>query len=125
ELDILLLPADPDPLPFLPAKSRIALARDLGQHPVAADREMQLHEIAEELDEQDLAVGRIRAVRCGAALVDLYGRGPDRDERLVADRSRVAGCDDVRLDVVRAGHAQPVTVALRHAAANDVVIAHE
>ena len=74
---------------------------------------MELDEVAEELDEQDLAIGRIRAVRGGAVEVDLDGGGPDRDQRLVAHRPGVAGRDDARLDVVLAGDDQPIAVALR------------
>src|SRR3954470_9030153 len=49
ELGILLLPRDADSVALPSAKDRIALARDLREHPLAADREMKLDEIAEEL----------------------------------------------------------------------------
>src|SRR5438067_11097143 len=50
ELDILLLPADSDRLAFATPELRVALARHLGEHPLAADREVELDEIAEEPD---------------------------------------------------------------------------
>src|SRR5262245_52144887 len=59
ELDIVLLPRDPDVLALAAAQERIALARHLGEHPLAADLQMQLHEVAEELDEHDPRVDRV------------------------------------------------------------------
>ena len=53
--------------PSLPAERRIALAGHLREHPLAARRQVELDEIAEELDEDDLALepssGRSRATR--------------------------------------------------------------
>src|SRR5262249_8380647 len=55
ELCILLLPDDPDLVALAPAEVRVALARDLREHALAAGGEMELDEVAEELDEEDLA----------------------------------------------------------------------
>src|SRR5436190_14264167 len=100
ELDILLLPGDENRLALSAPEVWIALAGDLRQHPLAARHEVKLHEIAEELDEDDLAAGGVAGIRV-AGLADLDGRGPDRDERLVADgRDRPHAGEDADLNVV-------------------------
>src|SRR5262249_48579521 len=76
ELGILFPPGDPDRLAFAPAEGGVALARHLGEHPLAADRQVELHQVAEELDEEDLALRRVRPAR--GAVGDLHRRGPDR-----------------------------------------------
>src|SRR5690242_14260961 len=55
ELDILLLPVDPDCLALLAAQRGVALARHLREHALSRHREVEFHEVAEELDEDDLA----------------------------------------------------------------------
>src|SRR6266496_2872398 len=59
ELDIVLLPEDRDLLAFTASELRVALARDLREQPLAPRREVELDEVAEELDEEDLARGRV------------------------------------------------------------------
>src|SRR5581483_11512609 len=90
ELDIFGLPGDPERLPLLPAQLRVAVAGQLGEHPVSAGVQVELDEIAEVLDEDDLAQ---RAVLGSAAvaLVDRHGGGTHGDESGVADGERVAG----------------------------------
>src|SRR5207253_232138 len=60
ELDILLLPGDPDRLPLAAPKRRIPLGGNLREQAVTAGHEVELHEIPEELDEDDLALGRVQ-----------------------------------------------------------------
>src|SRR5262249_8083882 len=110
ELDILLLPADPDLLALAAAKLGVPLAADLGQHPLAADCEVELDEVAEELDEQHLALRGVQPA--GAVRVHLDGRRPDRDERLVADIGAGARRDDARADIVVVGDHVAVAVTL-------------
>src|SRR5690242_11094717 len=103
ELSILLLPRDPQPLAFATAEGRIAVAGDLRGHPLAADREVQLDEVAEKLDEEDLALGRVRPGRRGAVLRDDDCRRANGDEGVVPDLRLAAGRDDARAHVVIAG----------------------
>src|SRR5438132_671272 len=56
ELDIFLLPRDADLLTLLAPEGGIALAGHLRQHAVASRCQMELDQIAEELDEHDLAL---------------------------------------------------------------------
>src|SRR4051812_18688717 len=124
ELAIPLLPPDPDRVAFAPAECRVAVARHLGEHALAADGEGELDEVAEELDKEDLAM---RGVRHGGrgTVVDLDGRGADRDERLVADGAGVAGGEYARAHVAVTGDHEAVAAALDHVPADDVVVAHE
>src|SRR5262245_56777886 len=46
ELGILLLPGDPDALALTAAQQRVTLAGHLGQHPLSADLEVKLDEVA-------------------------------------------------------------------------------
>src|SRR5262245_7621831 len=124
ELCILLLPDDPDLVAFAAAEVRVALARDLREHALATDGEMELDEAAEEFDEEDLARCGVRRRR-GRILRDLDGRGAHRDERLVADGAPVARRDDARADVVLVRDDEPVAVDLDDAPTDDVVVAHE
>src|SRR5262245_65973630 len=87
ELDILLLPGDANHLARPAPEIRVAVAGHLGEHPLAAGREVQLDEVAEELDEDDLARRGVLGSRV-AARADLDGCGPDRDERRLADGGR-------------------------------------
>src|SRR5215471_16758680 len=85
KLDILLLPDDADGLPLATTELRVLVTRDLREHPLTACSEVNLDEIAEELDEHDLAVGRVhRLLAC--ALGELDRGRPHRDERLVSHR---------------------------------------
>src|SRR5882724_4090925 len=91
ELDILLLPGDPDPLTLTTPELRIPLTRDLCEQPLAARREVELHQVAEELDEDDLALGRVHA-RIRDDLADLDDRRADRDLGCIADGRLVTRC---------------------------------
>src|SRR6476620_873073 len=62
ELDILLFPHDADGLALAAPKGRIPVAGHLRQHPFTARSEVQLDKVAEELDEHDLAVGRVQGL---------------------------------------------------------------
>src|SRR5680860_715577 len=61
ELGILLLPGDPDPLALAAAQRGVLLGADLGEHALAVREQVELDEVAEELDEDDLALGRVQA----------------------------------------------------------------
>src|SRR5581483_10791849 len=89
ELDIFGLPRDPERLALLPAELRVAVTRQLGEHPVSACVQVELDEVAEVLDEDDLA-GRAVLGRAAVALVDRHGGRAHGDERGVADGGRVA-----------------------------------
>src|SRR3954451_13283809 len=118
ELDILLFPGDSDLLAFAAAELRVPLSRHLGEHPLAADCEVELDEVAEVLDEDHLA---LRAVEpAGAVGVDHDRRGPDGDECLVPDRAPVARRHDARANIVLVGDHEAVAVALDDAPTNDV-----
>src|SRR5689334_16557877 len=124
ELDILLLPPDAHALALAPPQRRIMLARSLHEEALATCGEMELHQIAQELDENHLALGRVD--RAGAAvLIDPCRRRPNRDERLRARRPRVFRRPHARPDTVRVLDHQPATGVLHHGAADDVVVAHE
>src|SRR5262245_18270116 len=86
ELDILFLPGDPELLALAALEGRVLVAGDLREHALAAGEEVQLHEVAQELDEHDLALGGVHVAGRGARAVDLHGRGPDGEHRGVADR---------------------------------------
>src|SRR5215831_3284529 len=107
ELCILLLPDDPDHVALAASEVGVALARDLREHALAAGREMELDEVAEELDEEDLAPGRVRGRRAGI-LRDLDGCGTHRDERLVADGVPVARSEHACADIVLVRDDEPV-----------------
>src|SRR5262249_40231398 len=124
ELCILLLPDYPDLVALAPAEVRVALAGDLREHALAAGGEMELDEVAEELDEEDLALRGVRRRR-GGILRDLDGCGAHRDERLVADGAPAAGGEDARPDVVLVRHDESVALDLDDAPTDDVVVAHE
>src|SRR5438128_2537062 len=89
ELDILLLPGDPDLLTLLAAEGGIAVARHLRQHALASRGQVQLDEIAQELDEDDLALDRVAGRGAVAPLVHLDRGGTDRHERRLADGRRL------------------------------------
>src|SRR6476660_7137897 len=61
ELDILFLPGDPDPVALAPSQRRVVVACDLCEQPLTTGREMELDEIAEVLDEDDLAGQPVQA----------------------------------------------------------------
>src|SRR3989304_7708966 len=61
ELDILLLPGDSDPLALAAAQRRVLLGADLGEHALARCEQVELDEVAEELHEDDLALGRVES----------------------------------------------------------------
>src|SRR5438876_1888330 len=123
ELPIALVPRDRDLL-ALPASQRgVAVARHLRQHPLVADGEMELYEIAEKLDEDDIAVGGVHLVP-HRAVAELNSRGPDRDQGLVADRRRIVACQNARTDVAVLDD-QTIALARRHPPTDDVVVAHE
>src|SRR5438445_2820162 len=46
ELDIVLLPGDPNPLSLAAAQQRVLLRGDLGKHPLAAGEQVELDEVA-------------------------------------------------------------------------------
>src|SRR5690349_16264184 len=48
ELAILLLPADPDRVALAALERRVSVPGHLRQHPLVPDREMELHQVAEE-----------------------------------------------------------------------------
>src|SRR5262245_29219836 len=89
ELDILLLPGDADLLALPATEGRILLPWHLRQHALAAGDEVQLHEIAQELHEDDLTLGRV-AVSIRFA-TDLDRGSADRHECGLAD----GGCGTV------------------------------
>src|SRR5262249_56134947 len=84
EVEILRLPGDEQRLALPAPEVRITVAGHLGQHALAAGNEVELDEIAEELDEDDLAPGGVVDGRI-TGLADLDGRCPDRDECRLAD----------------------------------------
>src|SRR5690349_14343523 len=94
ELDILLLPRDADLLPLPATQIGVALAGHLREHPLAAGGEVQLDEVAEELDEDDLGLDRVAGG--SLCIVELDGRSADRDLRRVADRRRHTAVDSGR-----------------------------
>src|SRR4051794_25219798 len=124
ELDIPLLPGDPDPLALAAAEQRVLVARHLGEPPLAADAEMQLDEVAEELDEDDLALRRVDAAR-GAVLVDADGDRAYRDERDVALLPVRARRPDADADPLLVLDDHAVGLDLDDLPADDVVVAHE
>ena len=85
---------------------------------------MELDEVAEELDEEDLALGRVRG-RGGCPVEDLDGSRAHRDERLVTHFEGVPARDHARPHVVVAHDDDTIARALGDLAADDVVVAHE
>src|SRR5829696_9963524 len=79
ELDILLLPRDRDRFALTAAQLRVVLARHLREHPLALGHEMELDQVAEELDEDDLAVGGIVGTGARAVGAELHRCGADRE----------------------------------------------
>src|SRR5581483_284404 len=122
ELCIPFVPADPDLVALAPAEGGVALPRHLREHPLAGEVEVELDEIAEELDEQDLALGGVRAA--GAVGIDLHRCCADGDQRLVADGA-IRPRNDARAQIVLSGDDEPVAVPLDDSPTNDVVVAHE
>src|SRR3990172_3516033 len=125
DLDILFLPGDPDLLALLAAQRGVALPRHLGEHALAAGAQVELDEVAEELDEDDLALGRVHSDRPRVAFLDLDRGRANRHEHLVADLRGIVRGPDADPDVVLVLEDQPLAVALGDTPAGDVVVAHE
>jgi hypothetical protein len=105
---------------------RIALTGDLGKHSLLAGEEMQLDEVAEELDEDDLAFRRVHAVsRRRPVAVDLHCSRTDRDHGGIPDGVLRVARADTDADVPLVLHDQAVALPRGHFAADDVVVAHE
>src|SRR5262249_36378978 len=121
----ILLPSD-DPGLVAPAAPEVrgALAPDPPAHPPAPAGAVGADEVAEELDEEDLALRGVPGRR-GGILRALDGRGAHRAERLVADGAPVSRRNHARPDVVLVLDDEPVAVDLDDAPADDVVVAHE
>src|SRR6188768_188402 len=123
ELDIVFLPGDADPLSFPAAQGWIVLRADLGEHPLVAGQQVELHEITEELDEHDLALRRVEPVP-RAVRLDRHRRRANGDHRRAADRAPVAGGVDADAEVLLvAFDDQPVALVRLDDAAEDVVVA--
>src|SRR5882724_20101 len=112
ELDILLLPRDPDLLALAAAKRWIALAGHLHEQALAAGDEVELDEVAEELDEDDLAVRRVERRR-SVGVVELDGRGPNGNQRRLARSPLVVGGLHARPNAAVVLDHQTIAVALR------------
>ena len=90
----------------------------------SATDEVELHEIAEELDEDDLTVGRVELRLGGAAGIEAHGRGADGDGNGVARCSVVPGCQDAAADAAIVDH-DAVALTPCDRTLDDVVVAHE
>src|SRR5260221_1537825 len=124
EPDILFPPGDRQPLALTAPQLRVPLARDFGEQPLAPRSEVELHQVAEELDEDDLAVGRVLLARC-PSIIDLNDRGAHGDLGRIADRGSGALDASARTDSVLVLDDHAPSSALDDLPRNDVVVAHE